>query len=84
LESGSNHRIFRHKKEKQEIKVMDREIIENMQKDLINKLMFLVNVKDELWNYHPDNTERIDVVDEFSKLTQEIEDIKEQIAALGE
>ena len=63
---------------------MDKEIIENMQKDLINKLMFLVNVKDELWNYHPDNSERIDVVDEFSKLTQEIEDIKEQIAALGE
>lgn len=63
---------------------MDKEIIENMRLDLINKLSFLVTVKDELWNYHPDNSERIDVVDEFSKLTQEIEDIKEQITTLGE
>lgn len=47
--------------------------------ELINHLMFLVEVKDQIWDYHPDNTERIDVVDEYNKLTQEIEELKAKI-----
>ena len=63
---------------------MDLEMIENMRLNLINKLSFLVTVKDELWNYHPDNTERLDVVKEYQNVTEEIENLKYQISILAD
>ena len=41
---------------------------EEIQSELINDIMFHSKLLDELWSYHPDNLDRIDVVDEFENV----------------
>tara|TARA_R100000900_G_scaffold109126_1_gene84726 strand:- start:77 stop:265 length:189 start_codon:yes stop_codon:yes gene_type:complete len=53
---------------------------ENMH--LINKLANLALVKDELWKYHPDNSKRKNVVQEYAKICAEIAGIEGELATL--
>ena len=49
---------------------------------LLNKLAKLALIKDELWEYHPDNPKRKNVVQEYAKLCVEIEALEGTLATL--
>ena len=42
--------------------------MENLKADLINDLISVSTVMEELWKYHPENPERIDIVSEYDNL----------------
>ena len=52
--------------------------------ELINDLIATSTVLDELWNYHPDNPDKKDVVEEFKILKKIKDDIEQEIAELEE
>jgi hypothetical protein len=60
--------------------------LENRIIELQNDIIHLVNIKEELWRYHPDNPDVINVKDEHRKIKDniydcelEIDEIKEQM-----
>jgi hypothetical protein len=40
--------------------------------ELINELMFLTEIADKVWKYHPKNPNKVDVVEEMETLKGEI------------
>ena len=50
--------------------------------DLINQLADLANMKDDLWKYHPDNTKKVNIVQEYAKICAEIAGIEGELATL--
>jgi hypothetical protein len=42
--------------------------MENLKADLINDLISVSTVMEELWKYHPENPEKIDIVSEYDNL----------------
>lgn len=56
---------------------------EEQKKELINDLLATVTVKEELWNYHPDNPNKKDVVKEYDILCQIERDITLEIEELS-
>lgn len=50
--------------------------------ELINDLIATSTILDELWNYHPDNPDKKDVVEEFKILEKIKDDIEQEIAEL--
>ena len=55
---------------------------EDLKTELINDLIATTTVMDEIWNYHPDNPNKKDVVKEFNVLKQIKEDIEKEIAEI--
>lgn len=51
--------------------------------ELINKLIDLGNESDSLWEYHPDNPNKIDVVKNYNAIKSEMELLEEQIKDLS-
>ena len=51
--------------------------------DLLNQLIKIENEIQELWEYHPENPNRTDVVDEFGKLQKLALVLQTQIDELG-
>ena len=45
-------------------------IKENLKADLINDLISVSTVMDELWKYHPENPERVDIISEYNYLIE--------------
>lgn len=62
---------------------MKEETLEEQKANLINDLIAVSTVMDELWNYHPDNPEKKDVIKEFNTLKNIQKDIEQEIAQLG-
>ncbi len=62
---------------------MKEETLEEQKANLINDLIAVSTVMDELWNYHPDNPEKKDVIEEFNTLKNIQKDIEKEIAELG-
>ena len=60
-------------KEKQKLKV-----------ELVNEVIFLNDRMEELWRYHPDNPNKIDVVWEYNNIKNELDLIEDRIQQLGE
>ena len=50
--------------------------------DLINRLMEIEDRIEELWEFHPDNPDAIDVVDEFNKLQRDASGIEDYLQTL--
>ena len=50
--------------------------------DLINRLMEIEERIEELWEFHPDNPDAIDVVDEFNKLQRDASGIEDYLQTL--
>ena len=50
--------------------------------DLINRLMEIEERIEELWEFHPDNPNAIDVVDEFNKLQRDASGIEDYLQTL--
>jgi iron-sulfur cluster repair protein YtfE (RIC family) len=47
--------------------------------ELVNQLVFLINIQEKVWRYHPDNPNPIDVREEYNRLQEEIKDITNQL-----
>lgn len=56
--------------------------LEEVRAELINDLVATATVMEELWNYHPDNPNKKDVVQEYDVLKKIQKDIEQEIAEL--
>jgi len=54
-----------------------------LKNELVSELAFLSGLKDRVWKYHPNNPDRVLVVDEYAQLQMEIEEIEERLDQLG-
>ena len=59
--------------EKQELKI-----------ELVNEVIFLNDRMEDLWRYHPDNPNKVDVVWEYNNIKNELDLIEDRIQQLGE
>ena len=50
--------------------------------DLINRLMEIEDRIEELWEFHPDNPDAIDIVEEFNKLQRDAAGIEDYLQTL--
>ena len=50
--------------------------------DLINRLMEIEERIEELWEFHPDNPDAVDIVDEFNKLQRDASGIEDYLQTL--
>ena len=50
--------------------------------EMINEVIFLTKISEELWSYHPDNPNQIDVKDQYSKVQGKITKLQEEISQL--
>ena len=55
---------------------------EDLKTELINDLIATTTVMEEIWNYHPDNPNKKDVVKKFNVLKQIKKDIEKEIAEI--
>ena len=55
---------------------------DNQKVELINDLIALSTIIEELWNYHPDNPNKKDIVAEYTQLLKIKGDVENEIEAL--
>jgi hypothetical protein len=55
---------------------------EKLRVELINDMIATTTVAEELWNYHPDNPKKKDVVKEYEVLLKIKKDIEKELADL--
>lgn len=61
---------------------MEKQKLEEQKVDLINDLLAVTTVMEELWNYHPDNPNKKDVVHEYKVLEKILKDVEQEIKEL--
>ena len=54
-----------------------------LKNELVSELAFLSGLKDKVWKYHPNNPDKVSVVDEYAQLQMEMEEIEERLDQLG-
>lgn len=52
--------------------------------ELVNEVIFLNERMEDLWRYHPDNPNKVDVVWEYNNIKNELDLIEDRIQQLGE
>ena len=57
----------------------DKQKLEEQKTELINDLIATTTVIEELWRYHPDNPNKVDIIKEFKVLTKIKSDIEKKI-----
>ena len=57
----------------------DKQKLEEQKTELINDLITTTTVIEELWRYHPDNPNKVDIIKEFKVLTKIKTDIEKEI-----
>lgn len=65
-----------------ELKLTKEQIQNNRKSDLIQDLMATGTVMDELWNYHPENPNKKDIIDEYNVLKAIQTQIEGELAEL--
>jgi len=60
----------------------EKETLEEQKANLINDLIAVSTVMEELWNYHPDNPNKKDVISEYQTLLKIQEDIEKELKEL--
>jgi len=55
---------------------------ENKKSELVNEAIFLSNRLDELWQFHPENPDRVDVLKETLELKEMISKLEDEIKNL--
>jgi len=55
---------------------------EEQRGNLINDLLMYTKFKEALWEYHPENPDRVQVLTRYNQLEEKIKSIEEQIASL--
>jgi len=61
----------------------EQEKLEEQKANLINDLLAVSTVMEEVWNYHPDNPNKKDVIKEYQTLLQIQKDIEAELKELG-
>ncbi len=51
--------------------------------EMINEIIFLTKVSTEMWQYHPNNPNQIDVEDEYSQIQDKIVKLQQSIELLN-
>ena len=51
--------------------------------ELINQLSFLLGLQEKVWQYHPNNPNAKNVVDEYTQLQTEIEKVEGKLKKLN-
>jgi hypothetical protein len=57
-------------------------IQEKNKEELINKIIFLTGQLENLWDYHPENPNRVNVLEETLNIKKEILDLEYEIKIL--
>jgi len=60
----------------------DQDKLDLQKAELINDLLATSTVLEELWNYHPDNPNKKDVISEYEMLKNIQKDIEEELKNL--
>jgi len=55
----------------------------NPKTEMINEIIFLTKISEELWQYHPNNPDRINVEDEYQKVNTKITNLQTEIQKLS-
>ena len=61
----------------------NKEILEEQKVNLVNDLIAVTTVLEELWEYHPDNLDKKDIVAEYNQLLKIQGDIENELQELG-
>lgn len=48
--------------------------------DILNELVFLVELQSKVWRYHPNNPDAINVEDEYTSLQKEIDILEKKLS----
>ena len=51
--------------------------------EMINEIIFLTKISEELWQYHPNNPDKINVEDEYQKVNTKITNLQTEIQKLS-
>jgi len=63
---------------------MTHEEKQELKANLINDVIFYSDRLEELWQYHPENPKKVDIVWEYDNLKNEIHLLEDRIQQLGE
>ena len=55
---------------------------EEIKNELVNDLISVTTVLEEIWKYHPDNPDQLDIVAEYNQLLKIQGDIENELEAL--
>ena len=50
--------------------------------EMINEIIFLNKISTEMWQYHPNNPNKVNVVEEYQQVQDKIEELQNKIAEL--
>jgi hypothetical protein len=51
--------------------------------ELINQLLFLVQMQENVWRYHPNNPNAVNAVEEYDELQEEINSVENKLENLN-
>ena len=51
--------------------------------NLINEVIFLSDIANHYWEFHPENPDKVDVVVEYDRIKTQIQDLENRIEKLG-
>jgi len=61
---------------------MTQEEKEKLRSELVNEAIFLSDIQDQLWRYHPDNPQKVDIVWEYEQCEAQMVEIENKIKEL--
>tara|TARA_R110002012_G_C11236640_1_gene564811 strand:- start:154 stop:372 length:219 start_codon:yes stop_codon:yes gene_type:complete len=53
--------------------------VDNKRAELVNNIIFLTQRMDEMWLYHPENPNKLDVVEEYKSMKDQIDEYQNQL-----
>ena len=58
------------------------EKVKNPKIEMINEIIFLNKIASEMWQYHPNNPQQINVVTEYQQVQDKTEELQNKISEL--
>ncbi len=55
---------------------------DNKRAEIVNNIIFLTQRMEEMWVYHPDNPQKLDIVNEYETMNDEIDKLQSQLDSL--
>ena len=52
---------------------------DNKRAELVNNIIFLTQRMDEMWAYHPENPNKLDIVGEYKSMKEQIDEYQNQL-----
>lgn len=65
-----------------EVKLTEQQVLDQQKAELVNDLIAVSTIKEELWQYHPDNPMKKDIIKEYDILNQIEKETEEELAKL--